>query len=302
VTTAVTVIVNPTAGTGAAAGCLADVRQELARCGIEADIVSSDNCEHATELAREAATRTPLVAALGGDGMARAVAEGVCGSQAALAVLPSGRGNDFAATLGIPRDPAGAVAVLAAGVTRKVDVIEAGERICLGIASMGMDTDVHRHAEATRLARGRAVYAYGLLRTLGGWKPVPMRVCVDGVEHVFTGHSVAVANTPRYGGGMYIAPTARIDDGLLEVVMIGHVPGRPLWLQLATQVPALAQRKPLTHAGVRTARGREVVLDAGQRLEVFADGDHIGHTPLTVRVVPEALTVLAPPPGPSTQS
>ena len=176
--------------------------------------------QHARELAREACDNGEICAAMGGDGIVGAVAGELRDGAGLLAVLPGGRGNDFARKLGIPFDPVEAAALLEDGEEKRIDLAEADGTTYLGILSAGIDSDVSRIALETRLKLGTFVYTYGVLRAIAGWKQAAWDVTIDGEPASFDGYSVAVANSGVFGGGMYLAPDAELDDGLLEVVMI----------------------------------------------------------------------------------
>src|SRR5690606_36116074 len=139
---------------------------------------------------------------------------------------PGGRGNDLARVLGIPTEPEQAVAVILAGETRRIDVGEANGKRFLGIASTGFDSIANRLAHETRFLRGNLVYAYAGVRTLLDWKPARFTIRVDDERTRLTGYSISVATSSCYGGGMYIAPDAELDDGRFDVVSIGDVSKR----------------------------------------------------------------------------
>src|SRR5205807_4279055 len=123
--------------------------------------------------------------------------------------------NDLARVLGIPLEPVAACQVLAAGGIRPIDLGEAGGRTFVGIASCGFDSDANRIANRARLIRGNLVYAYAALRTLATWKPATFTVTIDsGEPHTVVGCTVAAANSKAYGGGMFLAPDASLDDGM----------------------------------------------------------------------------------------
>ncbi len=146
---------------------------------------------------------------------------------ASFGVLPGGRGNDFARVLGIPSEIDDAVAVLAAGHVREIDVGEVNDKRFLCIASCGFDSDANRIANEAKRIKGQAVYLYAALRAVWEWKPARFTLTFDGDEsEVFTGYSVAAANSRAYGGGMFIAPDAILDDGLLDVVWTGDISKR----------------------------------------------------------------------------
>ena len=204
----VRLIVNPSAGAGRAAKLLPDVEAALRSHGIAFRVDRTTSIEHARELARAARDAGEVAAAMGGDGLAGAVAGELCGSDCVMAVVPGGRGNDLARKLGIGHDPVAAVELLAAGRERRIDVAEAGGRVYVGILSAGFDSDVNEIANGTRLTLGTLVYLYGALRALARWKPARWHVTVDGTTHEFDGYAVAVANSGVFGGGMWLVPDA----------------------------------------------------------------------------------------------
>ena len=287
----VALIVNPVAGGGRAVRVLPETEAALARLGIDFHTERTTSLEHAEELARAAVAADEIAAALSGDGLIGRVAGVLAGTEAVLAVLPGGRGNDLARVLGIPRDPARACEVIAAGHVRTLDVGDAGGRSFIGIASCGFDSDANRIANSTRLVRGNLVYAYGALRALAAWKPARFEVELDGRPLSFTGYCVVLANSRAYGGGMYVAPDAELDDGLLDVVLIGRVPRRRFLLDL----PKVFKGRHVDSPSVRVQRARSVRVDANRPFAMYADGDRIGDLPLVVSTRPRALRVLVPP-------
>ena len=140
----VVLIVNPAAGGGRALRALPEAERALRDAGLRVRLEHTRDIEHARELGRAAGAAGEVAAALGGDDHVGAVADGLretCGAgDGRLAILPGGRGNDFARTLGIPGDAAGAAALIANGRERAIDLGVCGERAFVGIASCGFDT------------------------------------------------------------------------------------------------------------------------------------------------------------------
>jgi YegS/Rv2252/BmrU family lipid kinase len=285
------VIVNPAAGGGRAGKALAGVEAALGDGGFEFHTETTRNLEHAGDLAREAAAAGETAVAFGGDGIVGAVAGALAGGQGVLGVLPGGRGNDFARVLGIPQDPVAACEILRTGVVRSLDLGAVGERTFIGIASVGFDSEANRIANETRLIGGSLVYAYGALRALMGWHPARFEVTIDGGPPIsMTGYTVAVANSKAYGGGMYLAPDAALDDGLFDVVMTADTP-RLRFLRL---LPTVFKGEHIKQPGVAVLRGAEVHVSADRPFTMYADGDPIGELPATIRVLPAAIRVIVP--------
>jgi YegS/Rv2252/BmrU family lipid kinase len=282
-------VMNPAAAGGKARALLPQVEAELGALGVAHRVVETRDIEHASEAAREAAAAGETVVAFGGDGLVGALAGALHGI-GLLGVLPGGRGNDFARELSIPDDVAGACRVLVQGDERTLDLGEANGRPFACIASAGYDSDANRIANEAKLIKGNLVYAYAALRALAAWKPARFTISLDGDEHIFEGYTVAAANTRFYGGGMQVAPGANPADGLLEVVMVEHTSK----LRYLRNLPRVFKATHVELDGVKVARAREVEISADRPFEVYADGEVVATLPATVRVLPQALRVIAP--------
>ena len=247
--------------------------------------------EHGRELARSAANAGEVTVTLSGDGLVGCVV-GVLREfpGSVLGILPGGRGNDTARMLGLPLAIEAACAVVAGGVERGLDIGDVEGRSFIGIASLGFDSDANRIANAAPSRLGRLVYVYGAMRALAAWKPAAFELRLDGEPLTSTGYSVAACNSGRYGGGMLLAPDASLDDGLLDIVLIGMQSKRTFLRTL----PKVFSGTHVHHPAVRVLRGRELHVDADRPFSVYADGDPIGETPVTIRVVAHALRVLVP--------
>jgi YegS/Rv2252/BmrU family lipid kinase len=286
----VCLIVNPHAGGGRAMRLLPGVEAALRGQGRPFRVAETMSMQHARELAREACDRNVFVAAMGGDGITGAVAGELRERQGLLAILPGGRGNDFARKLKIPFDPVEAVQLLADGEERAIDLALADGTVYLGILSAGIDSDVNRIALETRLKLGTFVYTYGTLRALARWKEAEWTVTIDGQTQTFPGYSVAVANSGVFGGGMFLAPDARLDDGLLDVVTVSRK-------SKASFVRGLTRVFNGTHLqdpAINVVQAKEVSFHADRPFTAYADGDPIGELPLTVKVLPGSLRVVTP--------
>jgi YegS/Rv2252/BmrU family lipid kinase len=258
----------------------------------------TQSIRHARELASAAADAGEVPVPLSGDGLVGAVAGAVRGRpDAVMGLLPGGRGNDFARAMGIGRDPVAACALLATGVPTPIDVGEVVSegtnspgRTFVGIASLGFDSVANQLANEAPSFLGPMVYAYAALRAMVTWRPATFDVTVGRERRTFTGWSVAAANGKAYGGGMYLAPDARLDDGLLDVVM-GWPKSR---LQFIGCLRDVFKGTHLQRDWIELLRGAEVRIAADRPFTVFADGDPIGELPVTIRAVPGAIQVLLP--------
>jgi len=284
-------IVNPRAARGRTIRALPGVQVELARRGLPHRCAMTRSLEHAGALARSAAAGGEVAVAFGGDGLVGAVAAAVSQSDGVLGVLPGGRGNDFARTLGIPLDPRKACDVLATGTIAPLDLGRAGARTFIGIASCGFDSDANRIANQARHVPGSLVYVYGALRALIGWKPARFTVTLDDeAPRTVAGYSVAAANSRAYGSGMFLAPDASLDDGRLDVVIIRDVTK----LRFLRLLPTVFSGRHVRLRNVEILRAREVTVSAERPVTMYADGDPLGELPLTLTVTRAAFRTIVP--------
>jgi YegS/Rv2252/BmrU family lipid kinase len=284
-------LVNPSSGGGRALKLLPRVEQALDARRVEFRVQRTQELQHGVEQALLAIEAGELPVVMSGDGLIGAVGGAMAGSETPLGIVPGGRGNDLARVLGIPEDPEGAVEVLTAGERRLIDVGEANGRRFLGIVSVGFDSEANRLANEIHLLRGNLVYAYAALRTLLRWHPARFTVQVGEERMRFTGYSVSVANSRAFGGGMFIAPDAELDDGEFDVVAVGEV-GK---LRFVRNLPKVFKGTHVKEDEVQVFRARSLELSASGPFPVYADGEHITDLPAKLRVLPRALRVLVPP-------
>jgi diacylglycerol kinase family enzyme len=278
-------VVNPAAGAGAAATTVIRLARELREAGAEVRVAYSRSLGHATDLAAAAAGSADAVLAVGGDGLAGAVAAALAGTGTAMAVVPAGRGNDLARALA----PVTAAGLLGAP-SRAIDVAEANGRIVLGSVYAGLDAAANDAANRRRLPRRPIAYRVAAAGVLTTWRPVDYELLVDGEPERLRGHTVVVANAPWYGGGLRVAPAARLDDGRLHLITVADLPRRRI-------VGVLAAMRHGAHTGLPgiTARPiREITLRTARPTPVYADGEPLSDTGngVTIRVRPAALHLL----------
>src|SRR3954470_14518144 len=174
-----TLLVNPASAHGRTLKLLPTIEQELDERRIPFRVERTRGLEDGVGRALRAVEANEVPVVVSGDGLVGAIGGAMAGAETPLGIVPGGRGNDLARVLGIPDDPAGAVAVLAGGSTRRIDVGEANGKRFLGIVSVGFDSEANRLANETSFLRGNLVYAYAAVRTLLGWKPGRFTVRVD---------------------------------------------------------------------------------------------------------------------------
>ena len=281
---------NPAAAGGRALAALPAVETELTHLGVQYRVVDTRGVDHARDEARAAAEDGETVVAVGGDGLVGCMAGALRGGIGALAIVPSGRGNDFARVLHIPTEPREAARVAVDGRERTLDLGLANGRPFVGIASLGFDSDANRIANEAKLVKGNLVYLYAALRALAGWKHARFRVTVDGAAREVVGYTVAIGNSKAYGGGMFVFPHAELDDSLLDVMTVEQH-GKLRWL---ANVPKVFKGTHVDSPHGRFDKGEVVEVVADRPFTVYADGDPIAELPLEVRVDKASLRVIVP--------
>jgi YegS/Rv2252/BmrU family lipid kinase len=286
-------LVNPSAGGGKARDLLAELEAGMRERGLEYRLVLTEGIEHGCSeaLAGVEAGETPVV--MSGDGLVGQVGGALANKEAAMGILPGGRGNDLARVLGIPKELPGALDVLAGGHEREIDVGVANGKRFLGLVSCGFDSDANRIANETKWIKGNLVYLYAAIKALVQWKAATFTIDIGGDRKEVTGYTVAAANNKAYGGGMYAAPDAELDDGLLDFGACGNV-SKLTFLRGFGRIFKGEHRELLE---VQEWRAAEGVIDADRPFECYADGDPIATLPVTVSVLPRALRVIVPAPA-----
>ena len=236
-----------------------------------------------------------VLAVVGGDGMVHLGVELAAETKTPLAVIAAGTGNDVARGLGLPvHDPIAAADLVTTGVPHLIDAVRHvdahGDRLWYaGVLGAGFDSLVNERANTWAWPKGQMRYNLAILRELPLFHAIPYAVTVDGVRHETKAMLVVVANGQSYGGGMKVAPDARFDDGLVDVVVLHEIST----LEFLRVFPQVFKGAHVTHPAVEIIRGRVVTLEA-EGIVAYADGERFAPLPLTLEVVPGALTVLVP--------
>ena len=220
-------IVNPAAGNGRAIETAKLVSQTLAQRGIAYALHTTDHPGHATDLAREAAQRgSETVIAFGGDGTVHETAAGLRGTRTALGIIPSGTGNDFIKSAGIPKQWEEALDFILSHPARPVNSGMMNERFFLNECGTGFDVLTLDYAnKAKKYARGLIPYLYGVVRAIFSYKPYDMHIEI-GDDVVMDGKYLvcAIGNGRFIGGGIPITPGADLTDGVFDVMVVDAVP------------------------------------------------------------------------------
>lgn len=281
-------LVNPASGGGAAPAAVVPVARILREAGAFVDVTYSPGPAACRELVAQAVARGDVVVAVGGDGMVASLAGAVVEAGGTLGIVPSGRGNDFARQLGIGGGPEEVAATLLEAAPRQVDVIDVGGRVVVGSVYAGVDSLASELVDRAHRLPRPVQYPYAAVRSVLGFRPSSYDVVVDGEAHRFDAFTVVVANSGYYGSGMHVAPSAVLDDGLLDVVVIRAASK----LRLVRALPKLYDGSHVALEEVVVLRGRSVSVRAANPTLAYGDGEQLGPLPVTAEVVPKALAVL----------
>ena len=283
-----TALVNPISGGGRAAKSWAPLAVRIANAGARVRVEVTRSRDHAIELAMAAAADGDVVVAVGGDGLVRDVAGAAVASGGTLGIVPAGRGNDLARALRLPTTVDGLATLLLEGPAKALDVLDVNGTIVPGNVYAGLDSVANRIINDSRWVPGILVYRLAPIRAIATWKAPTYTIEADGVTTTVNAHMVVLANSGAYGHGLQIVPPARMDDGLLNVMVVGDTPRRAV-------VSFMREAEDGTHINrpeVSLSTAREVTLSADRPLPVCGDGDELARLPVTVRLLPGALQIL----------
>ncbi|MGE3467836.1 MAG: diacylglycerol kinase family protein, partial [Pyrinomonadaceae bacterium] len=241
------------------------------------------------------------------------VANGILlsGVDAELGVLPSGTGGDFRRTLGLPHTNRDAAAALRDGDTRRIDAGRVTfhdhdgrevSRYFLNVSSAGLAATIVKRVKSAKVfdwlpvesMRGRANFAVSTLQEVLDLEPAMVRVKIDdGEEHSLQTIAFCVANSRYFGGGMMIAPDAKVNDGLLDIVNVGDVGTLKVLLNAWSLYKGTHHRLD----EVRSTQARRVEISSaseGEAVLIETDGELPGKLPAAYEVVPDAIKVRVP--------
>src|SRR5689334_3080726 len=292
------VIINPASASGATAEAWSQLASDLRSQFGAFQNVFTEAPGHATTLAADAARKgVKFIIACGGDGTVSEVANGILssGKDVELGILPSGTGGDFRRTLEIPARTRDAAKILRTGRTVRIDVGRVSYidndgndamRYFVGVASCGMSTRVIERVKADR-----ASFASALLKTAMRNEPVRLLVQLDDAhERQLVISNLCVANARYFGGGMKIAPDAKLTDGKFDVVGVGDLSA----MKIFTSAPRIYTGSHLSMPEVSHALARKIIVKPADRAAEVAlevDGELPGRLPATFQIIPEALRV-----------
>jgi YegS/Rv2252/BmrU family lipid kinase len=301
VTAETLIIVNPVAGGGRAGRMQPTIARYLSDRARPVDFAASKSTENFRHIATQAiASGYRYIIALGGDGAFHHLVEAAFGSSVILGFLPAGNGNDIAEGLNIPRDPIEAAHAFLHGRPRAIDVVRvtfpaasAASRAAIFIGAGGLGLD----AEAAQLANTRFRAWPGVTRYIAGalwarrkFQSIELEATMDGQSWHGPVLFAAVANSPCYGSGVRIAPSARMDDGWLEAALVEEMP----LSRLLEAIPIVLRSGDIRWPEVHRYRCRHVKFQTNRPALVHGDGEILGNSPVEFEIVPGAVLITLP--------
>jgi YegS/Rv2252/BmrU family lipid kinase len=284
-------IVNLIAGQGRCKQVFPLVRAQLDRLGVDYDLHYTNEPHEATDVARMGIDAGfSHIVAMGGDGTVNEVANGLVGAEATLAVIPAGKGNDFVRMLRIPSDPLKAADLLLAGTERVVDLGRVAGRHFVNGLGIGIDAEVAREVLAMERMRGATAYIYAAVKQVFRFRAFPVTLRFGEAVEQMDCISLGVDNGQFAGGGFKLAPRARVDDGLLDVVAVGEYPR----LERLVRLPMARAGAHVNWRRVTYRQDASVEVASPSKLVAHLDGEPftLPRDRFTVDVVPDSLRVL----------
>ncbi len=298
-------IVNPASANGATRKLWGGLEQAIRAEIGSVDASFTDGPNHATDLARKAlADGFEMVVAVGGDGTVNEVVNGFFDSgrpvspDAVLGVISRGTGSDFIKTMNIPKEIEAAARTLRGRTVKRLDAgrfTSRGpdgkemERYFINIADFGVGGEaVARVNNTTKAFGGFVSFLYGTLKTLWAYESKKVRIRIDDdfeVEKPI--NSVVIANGQYFGGGMWIAPEAKVDDGLFDVIILDDLS----FLESLLNIPKLYKGTHIEDPKVEHMRGRRIVAESDEEVLIDVEGEHGGMLPATFEIIPSAINV-----------
>jgi diacylglycerol kinase (ATP) len=278
------VVINPIAGPGRTrtiGACVDLARTILAAHDYHADVQITTGPDDANRCARDAvASNTDLVVAWGGDGTVNGAASAVSGTGIPLAIIPGGSGNGLARDLSIPLNARAALTIAATGMARAIDAGDLHGSLFFNVAGIGFDARIAERLASPGARRGLLGYVMATASELGGYEPgtysirnafdasgQPMPVAAEIIERAAL--FIALANSRQYGNGAQIAPTAQLDDGVMEIVVVEPQSA----LSIARQIPAFFRGTLCEGPGLLMRSAATMEISCAHPIRFHVDGE-----------------------------
>jgi len=287
-------IINPTAGKGKTSGIIPQIEKIFKERKDEYAIEVTKYEGHATEIVREYTAKEKYrVYSVGGDGTLNEVLNGIANSTSSLAVIPSGTGNDFIKSISDDYRSEDILLRTIEGKEEAIDLAMVNGRYFINIASVGFDAEVVYNTirfKKLPAVKGKFAYILGILATLFTYRSRNLNIDIDGSKLNVKATLLAVANGNCYGGGMLVAPKAKINDGEFEVCIVKHLSK----LKIARLFPLLIRGEHETMDVVTMLKGKKIKVISDEEIALNVDGEIDKIKEVEFEILPGKIEVVIP--------
>lgn len=285
-------IVNPFSGTSRKTKLSDLLKTHLDQSKYDYEILHTAYPEHARDIALECVEKKyGLVVAVGGDGTVNEVAGALVNSDTVFGIIPGGSGNGFYLHLGIGRKVINAINVLNTGKIMEIDTCKVNDHFFLNVAGLGFDARIAYLTKSSKI-RGLLAYLMTTLKEAKSFRPSQLSISVDGEVHegIFT--AAVVANASMYGYYFTVAPMAKLNDGVLDLILIKDAPKYKYFINSYRFLNRSLHKSHLTIA----LRGKSITMKAYEPVHIHVDGEGMeADTEFKFEITPLSLKVLVPP-------
>lgn len=287
-------IINPTAGKGKNINLIPEIKRMMELKNEEYFIEVTEKVGHATEIVKDYVKNGDYrVYSVGGDGTLNEVLNGIVGSNSALAVIPSGTGNDFSRNIYEDRDILGSLQKAIEGKDVYIDLAKVNDRYFINIASVGFDAEVVYNTDNFKklpFVGGSLAYILGIVMTVFKYKSVNLNINIDDNKISVKTLLVAIANGKCYGGGIFMTPEAKLDDGMFDVCIIKEVNK----FKILRLFPKAIKGQHSTIKEVSFCRGRKVNISCAEEVSLNIDGEILRAKEVAFEIIPKGIKIVMP--------
>jgi diacylglycerol kinase (ATP) len=297
------VVVNPVSANGTTFKRWPEIAASFKREGLSFVYSLTERPGHATEITRRYLSEGyDLIISVGGDGTVNEVVNGffvngnMVGNNAALSFISTGTGRDLGRTIGMPTDTDDAIRHILKSPLRPVDVGKVtyvdnhgkkAVRYFINVAGLGLDGDIAVRVNRTSKALGGFIsFLWGTVITLLLYKNQNMTISIDEKQICDEPITIIViGNGCYFGGGMYVAPNALIDDGFFDIIILENLSK----VELLINLPKVYRGSHLSHPRINSFRGKKVKVSAYGSVLLELDGEQPGRAPVEIELLEKAL-------------
>ncbi len=284
-------IINPVSGTGKVSGIEYLIQHQVNFNGFVPEIIRTRYKGHAAKIVRKLIKKgTKAIVAVGGDGTVNEIASEMVGENTVLGIIPNGSGNGLARHLGIPLKTEHALDLLYTGKIKKIDTGKVNNRFFFCTCGTGFDARVGKIFDKLS-GRGFLNYVRTVIREFIHYQPKKYKIRIDGKKLKKRAFLLTIANAGQYGNNAYIAPGAKIDDGLLDICIFRPFPRfKSIILGLRLFSRTIDKSKYLD-----TCQGREIIIQRAKKIRMHLDGEPVKmKNRVKVTILPKSLKVIVP--------